>query len=33
MAATGISLMPEQLEEGMTPQTLANLLAFLAQPL
>jgi putative membrane-bound dehydrogenase-like protein len=32
LSATGISLMPEQLEEGMTPQTMANLLAFLMQP-
>jgi hypothetical protein len=32
MSSTGISLMPEQLEEGMSPQTMANLLAFLVQP-
>jgi len=32
LSATGQSLMPEQLEDGMTPQTLANLLAFLMQP-
>jgi putative heme-binding domain-containing protein len=32
MSATGISLMPEQLEEGMTLQMTANLLAFLMQP-
>ena len=32
MSASGLSMMPEELEAGMEPQTMADLLAFLLLP-